>query len=125
MSVQTSSYKKDFFSSVCGCETYMMYASDDVWDEFLLMYSNIFLKYMNRRRRWMHKFWEPRTDGEYFKLCKILTEFPDKFREKYRMNIMANPKYTNNQQIALNIFDAFYSNVLANIFLQVFRPSSG
>jgi len=59
----------------------MMYVSDDVWDEFSLMYSNIFLKYMNRRRRWMHHFWEPRTDGEYFKLCKILAKFPDKFRE--------------------------------------------
>jgi len=29
----------------------------------------------------------PLTDGEYFKLCKILTEFPGKFREYYRMNI--------------------------------------
>ena len=35
----------------------------------------------------MHKFWESRTDGEYFKLCKLLTEFPDKFREYYRMSI--------------------------------------
>jgi hypothetical protein len=31
--------------------------------------------------------WESRTVEEYFKLCKILTEFPDKFREYYRMNI--------------------------------------
>jgi len=29
----------------------------------------------------------PPTDGEYFKLCKILREFPDKYREYYRMNI--------------------------------------
>jgi hypothetical protein len=29
----------------------------------------------------------PSTDGEYFKLCKILREFPGKFREYYRMNI--------------------------------------
>jgi hypothetical protein len=28
-----------------------------------------------------------RTDGEYFKLCKILGEYPDKFREYYRMNM--------------------------------------
>jgi hypothetical protein len=56
----------------------MMYASNDVWDEFLLMY--VFLKYMNRRRQWMHQLWEPRIDGEYFKLCKILTEFPGTFR---------------------------------------------
>ena len=35
----------------------------------------------------MHKFRESRNDGEYFKLCKILTEFPDKFREYYRMSI--------------------------------------
>ena len=35
----------------------------------------------------MHQLWEARKDGEYFKLCKILTEFPDKFREYYRMNI--------------------------------------
>ena len=38
---------------------------------------------------------------------------------------MANPKYINNQQIHLNIFDVFYSNVLANMFLQVFQPPSG
>jgi len=103
----------------------MMYASDDVWDEFLLTYNNVFLKYMNRRRWWMHQFWVPNTDREYFKLCKILTEFPDKFREQYRMNIMTNPKYTNNQQIHLNIFGVFYSNVLANMFQQVFQLSSG
>jgi len=35
----------------------------------------------------MHKLWKSKTDGEYFKLCKILREFPDKFREYYRMNI--------------------------------------
>ena len=29
----------------------------------------------------------PSTDGEYFTLCEILTEFPGKFREYYRMNI--------------------------------------
>ena len=31
----------------------------------------------------------PSTDGEYFKLCKILRQFPGKFREYYRMNIKA------------------------------------
>ena len=35
----------------------------------------------------MHQLSESRADGEYFKLCKILAEFPDKFREYYRMNI--------------------------------------
>jgi hypothetical protein len=35
----------------------------------------------------MHQLWESRTDEEYCKLCKILREFPDKFREYYRMNI--------------------------------------
>jgi hypothetical protein len=45
------------------------------------------LKYANRQRRWIHQLWESRTDGEYFKLCKILREFPDKFREYYRMDI--------------------------------------
>ena len=29
----------------------------------------------------------PSTDGEYFKLCKILREFPSKFRDYYRMNV--------------------------------------
>ena len=57
------------------------YASDDVWGKVLLLYTNVFLKYMNRKW-WMLRFWEPRIDGEYFKLCKILTEFPDKFREQ-------------------------------------------
>ena len=65
----------------------MMYASDDDWDEFLLTDSNLCLKYANRRRRWMHQLWESRNGAEYFKLCKILREFPDKFREYYRMNI--------------------------------------
>ena len=45
------------------------------------------LKYTNRRRRWMHQIWESRAGDEYFKLCKILTEFLDKFRQYYRMNI--------------------------------------
>jgi len=58
----------------------MIYASDDDWDEFLL-------EVRERRRRWMHQLRESRTNGEYFKLCKILTEFPDKFREYYRMSI--------------------------------------
>jgi hypothetical protein len=35
----------------------------------------------------MHQVWESRTDGGYFKPCKILTELTDKFREYYRMNI--------------------------------------
>ena len=35
----------------------------------------------------MHQLWESRTDGECFKMSKILTEFPDKFRECCRMNI--------------------------------------
>ena len=35
----------------------------------------------------MHQLWESRTEGECFKLYKILREFPDKFREYYRMNI--------------------------------------
>ena len=47
----------------------------------------------------LHQFWESRNDGEYFKLCKILREFPDNFREYYRMNlsdfdyILDNVKY--------------------------------
>ena len=49
--------------------------------------TNFCLKYANRRRRWIHQFRESRTDGEYFKLCKILTEFPDKLREYYRIGI--------------------------------------
>jgi hypothetical protein len=65
----------------------MLYASDDDWDEFLLTDINLYLKHTNRRRRWMHQLWESRTDIEYFKLCKILTELVDKFREYYRMNI--------------------------------------
>ena len=59
----------------------MMYASDDDWGEFLLIDINLYLKYTNRRRRWMHQLWESRTNIEYFNLCKILTELPDKFRE--------------------------------------------
>jgi hypothetical protein len=35
----------------------------------------------------MHQLWDSRNEGEYFKLCKILREFPDKFRAYYRMNI--------------------------------------
>jgi len=65
----------------------MIYASDDDWHKFLLMDSNLCLNYVNRRRQWMHQLWESRTDGEYFKLCTILREFPNKFRECYRMNI--------------------------------------
>jgi hypothetical protein len=38
-----------------------MYTSDDEWDEFLLMNSNLRLKYM-KRRQWMHYLWGSRTD---------------------------------------------------------------
>jgi hypothetical protein len=64
-----------------------MYASDADWEEFLLTDSNLCLKYANRRRQWIHQLWESRTDAEYFKRCKILREYPDKFREYYRMNM--------------------------------------
>jgi hypothetical protein len=64
-----------------------MYASDDEWEELLHVDSNVCLKFTKSRRRWMHQLWESRHEGEYFKLCKILREFPDKFRQYYRMNI--------------------------------------
>ena len=51
------------------------------------IFTDLCLKYANRRRQWMHQLWELRTDGEYFKLYKILREFRYKFREYYRMNI--------------------------------------
>ena len=74
-------------STLIVSDVNMTYASDDDWDEFLLIDSNLCLKYVNRRRWWMHQLWESRTDEEYFKLCKIFTEFPYKFREYYRMNV--------------------------------------
>ena len=55
--------------------------------EFLLIDSDFSLKYANKRRRRMHQLRESKTDGEYFKLCMILTEFPYKFGEYYRMDI--------------------------------------
>ena len=64
-----------------------MYASGGDWDEVFLMNSYLCLKYAKRRRRWMNQLCESRTDGDYFKLCKILREFPDKFREYCRKNI--------------------------------------
>jgi hypothetical protein len=64
-----------------------MYGSDDDWDDDLLTDCNLCLKNANRRRWWIHQLWESRTCGEYCKLCKILAELPDKFREYYRMNI--------------------------------------
>ena len=66
-----------------------MYSSDDERDkfQFLLTDSNLCLKYEKKRRGWLHQPSESGSDGEYFKLCKILREFPDKFRECYRMNI--------------------------------------
>ena len=63
--------------------------------------SNLCLKYVNRRRRWMHQLWESRTDGAYFKLCKILTEFPDKFRKYYRMNIKTFDYITESVKLVL------------------------
>jgi hypothetical protein len=57
-----------------------MYASDADWEEPLL-------EVHENSRRLIHQLWESRTKGEYFKLCKILREFRDKFTEYYRMNI--------------------------------------
>jgi hypothetical protein len=60
----------------------MMCAFDDDWEELLLMdSSNLCVKFTKST---VHS---SRTEGEYFKLCKILREFPGKFREYYRMNI--------------------------------------
>ena len=67
------------------------YTSDDDWEELLLTDSSLCLKYANRGRRWIHQLWESRTDEEYFKLCKILTEFPDKFREYYLLTYLLTP----------------------------------
>ena len=90
MSVQSSSYKRTCFSQSaysrrCG-KWYMMYVSDEDCNELLLTAIIICLKYVNRRRRCVYQFWETRTEGKYFKLCKILTKFPDTFREYYRKN---------------------------------------
>jgi hypothetical protein len=38
----------------------------------------------------MHLLWESRTDGEYFKLWKILKEFSDKFIEYYGICLLRN-----------------------------------
>ena len=64
-----------------------MYASVDDWDEFLLADFNLCLKYANRRRWSVHQLWQSRTDGEYFKMWRILREFPNRVREFYRMDI--------------------------------------
>jgi hypothetical protein len=53
------------------CERYMMCASDDDWEELLLMDRNLCLKFTKSRRRWIHQLWESRTEGQYFKLCNI------------------------------------------------------
>jgi hypothetical protein len=36
-----------------------------VSDDYLLMDSNLCLKFMKRRKRLMHELWESRSDGEY------------------------------------------------------------
>jgi len=61
-----------------------MYASEDDWDDVLLMDSNLCLKYANSRSGGYISFGESRADGN---LSNILTEFPEKFREYYRINI--------------------------------------
>jgi len=122
MSVQTSAYKGLLFHSlltvgdvsITWCARLMM---------MMMMDSNLCLKYTNRRRRWMNRFWESKIDGEYFKMCKILREFACKFRECYRMNITTDTKYINNQQIQCLwciSFTVFPQHVSA-----VFGPSSG
>jgi len=93
MSVQTSSYKSTSCSQCAHWkwgERYIIYASADDWNEFLLIDWNLCLKYANGRRRWMHLLWESRTNGEYFKMWKILKEFPDKFREYYGTCLLRN-----------------------------------
>jgi hypothetical protein len=50
--------------SVGDVQRCMMYGSDDDWDDFLLMdSSNLCLKFMKKRKRFMHQVWGPRTDG--------------------------------------------------------------
>jgi len=91
----------------------------------MMMDINLCLKYTNRRRRWTNQHWESRVDGEYFKMCKILREIPDNFREYYRMNITTDTQYINNQQISFNIYYVFYSQCshqhVSPGFLAIFR----
>ena len=82
--------KELFFPQSAYCkwrERYVTYSSDNEWDEFLLTDTNLCLKYTNRRRRWMHQLWESRTGTENVLNCARYWQFPDKFRECYRMNI--------------------------------------
>jgi hypothetical protein len=68
MSSQTSTNKKTFISQFAycrRCETLHDVRSDDHWDDVLLMDSNLCLKFMKKRKRWMHRLWESRTDGEH------------------------------------------------------------
>jgi hypothetical protein len=76
-----------YLPATSGSQSAYFKWTDADWDEFLLIDRNLCLKYANRRRRWMHQLWESWNDEEYFKLCKILTEYPEKFREFYRMNM--------------------------------------
>jgi hypothetical protein len=60
---------KNSFSSQLAycrwCATLHDVRSDNDWDDFLLMDSNLCLEFMKRRKRRMYELWESRTEGEY------------------------------------------------------------
>ncbi|XP_071052801.1 uncharacterized protein [Onthophagus taurus] len=64
-----------------------MNSSDsDEWDEWLM--ENITNKYKKSKRRyWMHTLYQSREEGEYRKTSLKLRNYPEKFREYYRMDI--------------------------------------
>lgn len=60
--------------------------SDDDFMCWLLLENNV-LKRRRIKRTWVHKFNVDRSAGEFFKTWQTIRNYPDKFKEYYRMTM--------------------------------------
>lgn len=71
-------------SAYTGTDQLCPTMSDDDFMCWLLTEKNV-LKTRRRKRAWIHKFNKDRSAGEFFNTCQNIINYPDKFKEYYRM----------------------------------------
>jgi hypothetical protein len=59
--------------------------SEDEWNDLLDSSYNLYLN--SPRSCWVHDLLTDYKNGEYFQICIKLREYPEKFKEYFRMSI--------------------------------------
>lgn len=59
----------------------------DFEDDLALWFLTETVRPLKKKKMWVHQFNKKRCDGEYFRTCLPLLDYPDKFYSYYRMNV--------------------------------------